>query len=1340
MASIGQAAGLGLGAIGGYFFGPVGFAAGMMIGSWIGSAFEETDNKIIDPGAQEMPRFNQALRGVTMPILFGTNRVSSNLVWQNDFQTIRHENEASTGGGGKGGGSGGGKGPKGDTSVSYEYKWDLMYHFGMVSEDFNLFGGWLYSERMNDDTLIAITQGGQFSGNAFFRSDIDRPQTAQLQFEEAFFHGGAATGDTSQDNWDHFETVTGSPHRFPYTAYIGFKALNLGDRASVPQLSFEIGPGAATINFDSAFIGSDENGGPSTGRFVGQHAIVGDDGKHYYMVAEGTNTAGSLWCLEDGTKTEVITHTEYDDMWHAFTGQDAPRSFVFSDGTGAGIVGNYVLLWGHDSGGGSTSTMSTLLCSVNTSGILYAVGAYAERSSTLNSIVGTVLRVGILGNNEDSFPVVMMFINSVSASRDIKSCAIASIDAMKDQSRVDLITAGVFDLLVTNHTSTLFDYMGIHNTYRDFGGFGWFAPYIDIAETQAALGVIQYGTKYCMYIGKADIQKHIDDPADGTNNALIASYAASGDYPNGLIIEIDLGIDNDVPSQTGNLEIIGDQFTNYKNDISIIPFSDAGTDKDGTTEDLSDDYFPNPSIQKITSGEAEGAYLVMFTKGFNGSGDLSPTGTYNKSRMFIYSPFSQEYDEYATGEGSMFDTVADLGYSEGDRYNYAMADQIMLVDQSTKAVYEVRTWSSGSSTVDEDITISQFGNYELGGGEDVLPPFIIHDILTSTVYGIGIPAANIDDASYQLALQYCDAEDLRVSCMYLREEGALKHIELLLAVYGGFLTESGGIIKFGLQDLSNTIVRTIDNHHLVVDEGETPVTVTRAARQESYNKVKVNYMDRNLEYRQSFVEINDEVDQDLNGIRAREFPPKFVMTEIVAQKIASRTLWSNLYAKDLYSFKLGAKDLDLEPGDVITLVDSFHPDPELSSGVRCRISHWDEERPMVFSVKGVKEVEYINTSTTALNSASNQSHNQLFGPVRDVADFRMYELPREFQGANPTLFVGYNQLSPVMGANLYISADGTSFAKADDATPYIISGIFADALPDRGGQYIEENVKFYLMPDTRSTDVQTGFNPASPTYAQTHALDDVGGPSRALGGGTIFAGSEAMAYEGLNLIAQNEYRVDKLYRGWGGTNVHGHSSGAYWHKHAGGVFTRPYNEDKIGTIIHYKVTPFNFSGVETDVASVDARTYQITGAFFLPQIQPPIHTFIESGIIVTASENIGNLEFKHVHSAGTAVTFQWPDAARVRGYGVAGFGNGDYGRFMTDTTSHNWRVQVYSNDLTTVVRCVTVDSGWFVYSADTNSTDFSGWTGDFMVQVTPFNDIGDAPLDQTKRLQLFEQV
>src|SRR3990167_4789980 len=89
-------------------FGSIGASVGWLIGAWLFGPKAEANNNIFDPGAQEIPRWNQSLRGVTIPVLFGTNRVASNVVWVNNFQTIRKESSTSQQGGGKGGGSGGG--------------------------------------------------------------------------------------------------------------------------------------------------------------------------------------------------------------------------------------------------------------------------------------------------------------------------------------------------------------------------------------------------------------------------------------------------------------------------------------------------------------------------------------------------------------------------------------------------------------------------------------------------------------------------------------------------------------------------------------------------------------------------------------------------------------------------------------------------------------------------------------------------------------------------------------------------------------------------------------------------------------------------------------------------------------------------------------------------------------------------------------------------------------------------------------------------------------------------------------------------------------------------------
>jgi hypothetical protein len=160
-------------------------------------------------------------------------------------------------------------------------------------------------------------------------------------------------------------------------------------------------------------------------------------------------------------------------------------------------------------------------------------------------------------------------------------------------------------------------------------------------------------------------------------------------------------------------------------------------------------------------------------------------------------------------------------------------------------------------------------------------------------------------------------------------------LEELLSLFNGFLTDLGGEVFFNFVTGTETPERTIDNSHLVADAGKPPVKTTKAATDDGYNIIQFQYLDRNIEYKTNMVEESDEVDVDYTGPRLKQYQPTFTMAGSVAQVLARRALWQNLFAKDTYAFKLGWKDADLHQGVLVTLVDSF--DPTLANGVRARI-------------------------------------------------------------------------------------------------------------------------------------------------------------------------------------------------------------------------------------------------------------------------------------------------------------------------------------------------------------------------------------------------------------------
>jgi hypothetical protein len=1277
----------------------VGVSVAFLVGSWLFNASNRQKNEIFDPGAQEMPRFNQALRGATMPVMFGTNRVPSHIVWTKNFRTIRKETD--TGGGGKFGGSGFGSKTPSSGEVTYEYKWDLLFHMGMSPEPYSLFGGWVGADRIADSTINAISLGD--SNNLQFLGGSEHAANMSLRFDEAFYSPGPRTGDTEFTPWAYFTAQEGHEHWFPNTLYVGFKQLSLGGQPNIPQLTWEVGPGGAQIDITSGYISDGGQDSLFDNLFITSgSSILGDDGKRWVV------TNGYVICIDDGTIVDKSENQLEADA----------ESFTYENGNSGGgasinfnaeffthhycaIAGQerYFLVVGHDAGTGSVAGFYFILYKINSSSQMEAVGAYFAGDSAATDIqLDSTVSASITNLQTDDDPIVLLWA-AITDERPVLFL-IPSINSL-------LTPMAQTDGNRGDELSILMDpYMGdsFFNNNLGWGGLwdsisGWFLP--------SASG----GTRLYLYVNKLAASNYVSGEP-----LLLQTYAPT--YRNGFIGYFDLGTIA-FPADDVSFSFVDTTFHIANDDIEDFPFDDAGFAVDDETVVAANDYWTLPSIVKLTDVAVSDVFVVIFTKRFHDAASKGTNGQYSHAIGYFYNPLTGAYTSLGELGGRSFNKT-DLGAS-GDTYT---VHEIFTfyIPEDEKAVVATHTVNTVESAWEDKIIFSEIANMTISGGDDVYPPYIIRQILTSQYFGIG--SYTIDEESYNETIDYCELENIKVSTVYHREEGALRIIELLLSLYGGYLVISGGKIKFGRQE-TTTPVRTIDNHRLVRDGNDPPVKITRGAKQDSANKVKVNYIDRSLEYRQNFVEVEDPVDIDLHGVRAREFPPQFVMSEAMANKLAVRALWSGLYARDQYSFVLGLKDSDLEPGDVVTLVDSFHP--ELSTGVYCRLTRMKESRPGRYEWIGVTEYAEYNSSSLAINSSTNISSNILFGPALPPLDFRMYELPKEFQGANPQLYVGWVPGNFAMGARLYASADNVSFAQVLDIQPYIIAGRLSTNLGSHDG--IDQNVTVHLFPSS-------GFSASSPTYTMTHALDDVSQAARATGAGLMWVGSEMMAYQGVTLLGQNHYRFDKVYRGWGGTYIHAHSAGDYWWKQGGGVFMQGYNEDKIGTTIYYKVSPYNFAGVEYNISSIDAKSYQIQGTYYRPQNCPAIHTYIDTPATGTRSEDLRGLSTKAVTSGGCTIYFDWSDASRMEGYGQGGYGAGGYGHFATDTTSHSWRVEVSSSN-GFVVRSVSVSTTYYEYDRAVNSADFNGWKGEFTVRVTPYNSYGDALISGVKSLNLF---
>jgi hypothetical protein len=1212
-----------------------------------------------------MPDLNSSVRGKGVPVNFGTNKLSSQIGWVNNFRAVRQQSGSKFGGSGGFGSMKGG----GSTGTQYLYYWDMMFQFGIMDQPSMIRQGWVGSDRIYSTVLSTLTAGQSDIIRALYptHNKTGVANSALLNYTTAFVAPGYGTGDADLDDWSHLATV-GIAARFPYNAWVGFEQLELGQSPAVPQLYFEWVPIPTGGGFDAngSFKSTATAGGEGFATMIdiaNGGLIHGQDSKNYWMVGFNNASYIHLICLRNGAHIELTTAQFQADL--ATKGLTPP----------AGVYSDYSI---NTSGSGfnvscdGTPYFWVIACaSAGASGYAYMGIRYKINSLGALEIDGGLTGLAALGGRgffltraaKVSGSSVLVFGTSTHGY-DVVSLPLTG------DLNLGTNTANWNSLFTDETPSTnFFDFMGANRIEQFTGGIA--------LQSNGAYDIL-------IYIGQAEYDYVVANPAHST---AYSSVTAPGVYK----------------ISSGSVTLLTD-----------FVFDDIKKHYDGSAStSYYDDYGCGP-----TSFLLNNICYVAFSRGYSSQTDNTPDGSFSRVRLFTWNGTAATVSGVL--EDSTFDTVADLGFTEGNRYSIIPPNRVLhYIDQSGDLLYiSTHNVSSGYRRV--------FGIFATQhGGLDVTPAYIIYRILTSDVFGFStsalfgytVTADRINPTEYANAVQWCVDNGIYVSVSYSNQGDLLSILNELLALYGGYLTDYDGIIHFGIVTGTDDPVRVIDNSHLVADKGQSPVTVTKAAVEDGYNKVIFNYLDRDLDYSQNQVEVSDEVDYDINGPRVLTYDARFTMNGSCATNIANRALWANLYGKDSYAFKLGRKDADLVPGTLITLVDSF--DSTLQTGVRARIVKWKESKRLEFDVTAVREYpRLINSSTDFTDTTSTQQgYGTLVQSVLPLRDFRAYELPTEFQGAQAEIYFGYNQASLIMGAQLYLSTGG-SYVLTQDVQPYAISGIFPTALESRPQGWCEDNVEFYLFPSS-------GFSIATPTFVQTYDLDDVSQALRASGAGVLIVGSEAVSVEDLTLVAQNRYRARRIYRGWGGTPITSHSSGAFFHMHQAGIFAHEITPDDVGTTFSYKIVPYNFAGDTYNVASIAAQTYSVVGDYWRPRLQGRSRIYVQSPIAWSSSTELTG-PFIGVASGGCDVVLTWPNPSNSDGFGAGAYGGGTYGHFENGAT--NWRVDVASRNGTKVSSFL-VTSTYFQYNLAQNSADFNGFARDLVLKITPYTAKGDGFAD-----------
>jgi hypothetical protein len=1318
------------GAIGFFAGGNValGFSVGWTLGSLVGGAMDPPDDQITDMGRQEFPPLSIAVRGMTVPVAFGTNRIAAKPMWQGNNETVRQETNQKSGG--KGGGSGGSKGPK-QVNVTYTYKMDIAYALAMPHHPYSLVKGWIGADRISGNTISMIDANYPTDFEIYDPVEAVAGNIAVLNFDSASYFPGNIP---ETEDWEPVQSSIGVNMRWPGLAWLGFDGMNLGDRPVLPQLSFELSSGSEdAFNYtNDPALEWNATTGSAVSSTTFQH--VDQYGNCWVVARQG----GSYQCFDYETGA-VLTSGSVSD-WIATIGAAYPNAVTGISAPGLASV--YLFHMSPDVDrvimafqGNVDAWCCAASFTIAEDGALTLVGALRFKVDGNVFGVPYTQNYGFLHTKRRQRSDPFLYYGSIDTGGNntgfmtipsVEDIEVANINGSMTGATLRLVNGEAF-------------YYGIAGTVSPEL---FTLPYGTVTD----LGVA-WSTKIFWYTSAAS--------ANGSNTWLTA-YLASN--PNGGMITHDLNpLEDDyapatgvthsalsmpAPVEEGDIFIDGDG-------TPFTYFEDQGKNYDGTGS-ASFYYFGPPYIEQVDTY----VWLVIFIARHKTDTSYvdSSSRVKTKLRAYFWNAIEQTFTEAKYIGGELFQ-FSEVGGSTSTILNWN--DTAFYMDPDTNEVFLWLFMENGVPTADRLIK-TRFGYLDRENDVDLTPPEIIKEALVSTRFGVYPGADIIDETTYVAAVSYCETNNIFVSIVYDRTEPVTRIIEDLLLVYGGYLIvdATAGKIKFGLLDKQTAPVRTIDNHHLIrKSENDAPVNTGKTAPQDTINLVRVVYLDRALDYQQNQVEDGDELDQDENGVRLREYTRPFVMTAATAQRMATRALWNNMYVRNIHDFHLGWKDADLEPGDLITLVDSFSNTNEV-----VRINQWKEVERGLFQVSATQQFDYIpgvpGTSVTSAlwniitysdinsnytNPTSTSGPTWTTTPTAAI-DARAYELPaRYYNGTGGKISVAWASQGQMGGATLFVSPDNVTYAAAAVKSPYPIWGRVLSGLGGDPMRPFRKNLEIALFP--RSIQVIN-----SATFWMNETLNDVSYSAMHLNTGLMWVGSEMLAYEGVTLIGQNRYRLDRVYRGWLGTRQQQHNSGALFYKHDNAVFEYDYSPAQIGTALYYKVVPFTLQGQEYEVASVNPNTYSIQGAAWAPPIPQPPRLFLPGSGDVR--QTFG-MDFPIPFAGVTDITLNWDYIAKLNGFGNGGYGAnpGGFGAYAVTPPGEKsrWILSVTGSG-GTIVRTVAIEATSnnvpftnvvsYVYANSMNVADNGAWHNKPAFTLTAYNDYAIQPVTATTSFNL----
>ncbi|MEO6964998.1 MAG: phage tail protein [Acidobacteriaceae bacterium] len=707
--------------------------------------------------------------------------------------------------------------------------------------------------------------------------------------------------------------------------------------------------------------------------------------------------------------------------------------------------------------------------------------------------------------------------------------------------------------------------VGNPNGYDTDLGVGILTPYSVTANDYGSPGpATQTGT----YAVAAQVGTHYTTDGLGNYNfpSAMGGQAVQISYSYSLYV-VTATEDYQVPN-TYPYEITVLQQTTYRTNVKVF-FIDTGAPlyPVGGTPSASGTYNPNNGNYLFAPADGLRPVAIVYTwrqsnSNLNPSATLSFTLLNGAQGQAPWSYLTSKHRSQALGYTTIATICAenmDLGPSgQIENYNYEVLGPFQF----------------GAGIVDADCAVW------------------IANFLKNMLWGVQFPG-NIDDSLDTVASDYWNANSFFVSPLLDSAQPASDYISqwceagnvgvfwsensLKFIPYGDTTVVGNGYV---FSPLTAPVVN-LDDTDFIVDADGDPVEISRTPWQDAYNEVHIQFVNRQNDYNDDSIVIQDDNAVALFGLRPEgQKDYSFLKTEAAANFAANIRLKRQVNIRRTFSFKIsGLRYCFLEPMDLVTLTDvvtGLAKEP-------VRITKIEEDGNRVYSVTA-EEFPW-GTATATLYPKQPASIPPPLPSMADPGDTIATEVFEPPASVAVTVANSPYQIWMALtgGANwggcvIMLSLDGDAYNQIGNQTG-----------TSRGGKL--------------TADLPQG---SDPDLINTLSVETTGqlfnvSKQQADGFATLSkVGDEYLSYMNAQLTGSdsqtNDYNLTYLRRGVASTANIGHTVGQDFVRIDTQIFQYSYNPSLTGKTIYFKFLSVNLLGqMQQTLDQVSAYAYTVGG-------------------------------------------------------------------------------------------------------------------------------------------------